>query len=92
MSELRNKLIKIAAEGRIASDEFRKRFPKEWNSILPRPAYVTESSEYKKLLDVTGNVVKAFTTKEAQEEIRLNGPISVEECARYMQTLKIKNA
>ena len=89
MSELRNKLIKIAAEGRIASDEFRKRFPKEWNGI-PRPAYVSESSEFKKLLDVTNLVVKAFTTKEAQEEIRLNGPISVEECARYMQlTAKI---
>ena len=89
MSELRNKLIKIAAEGRIATNEFIKRFPKAWN-VVPRPTFVTESSEYKKLLDVTDNVVKAFTTKEAQEEIRLNGPISVEECARYMQlTAKI---
>lgn len=85
MSELRNKLIKIAAEGRIASEEFRKRFPAEWNAI-PRPAYVSESKEFKKLLDVTADVVKAFTTKEAQEEIRLNGAISVEECARYMQS------
>lgn len=91
MSELRNKLIKIAAEGRIASDEFRKRFPKEWNAI-PRPAYVSESSEFKKLLDVTNLVVKAFTTKEAQEEIRLNGAISVEECARYMQNTAKINA
>lgn len=89
MSELRNKLIKIAAEGRIASDEFRKRFPKEWNAV-PRPAYVNESKEFKKLLDVTADVVKAFTTKEAQEEINKNGAISVEECTRYMQTeLKI---
>lgn len=88
MSELRTKLIKIAAEGRIATNEFIKRFPKAWD-ILPRPAFVTESSEYKKLLDVTDLVVKAFTTKEAQEEIKNNGAISVEECACYMQTLKI---
>lgn len=85
MSELRNKLIKIAAEGRIATNEFIKRFPKAWN-VIPRPSFVTESSEYKKLLDVTADVVQAFTAKEAQEEIRLNGPISVEECARYMQS------
>lgn len=84
MSELRNKLIKIAAEGRIASNEFIKRFPKAWN-VIPRPAFVTESAEYKKLLDVTDLVVKAFTTKEAQEEINNNGAISVEECTHYMQ-------
>ena len=50
MSELRNKLIKIAAEGRIATNEFIKRFPKAWN-VVPRPTFVTESSEYKKLLE-----------------------------------------
>lgn len=91
MSELRTKLIKIAAEGRIAANEFQRRFPKAWD-ILPRPAFVTESSEYKKLLDVTDLVVKAFTTKEAQEEIKNNGAISVEECARYMQTVNKINA
>lgn len=91
MSELRTKLIKIAAEGRIAANEFQRRFPKAWN-VLPRPTFVTESSEYKKLLDVTDLVVKAFTTKEAQEEINKNGAISVEECVRYMQTVKKINA
>lgn len=89
MSELRTKLIKIAAKGRIAAYEFERRFPLAWD-IIPRPAYVRESSEYKKLLAVTDEVVTAFSTKEAQEEVNKNGAISVEECTRYMQTeLKI---
>lgn len=85
MSELRTKLIKIAAKGRIAASEFQRRFPKAWN-VLPRPTFVSESKEYNNLLEVTDEVVKAFTTKEAQEEIRKNGAISIEECVRYMKT------
>ena len=91
MSELRTSLVKVAAEGRLADIAFRKKFPTMWN-VLPRPKIVADSVEYKNFVNACDKVVEVFSKKEAQEEVRKNGSIGVNECLRYMQLNNMLNA